>query len=389
MYWISWAIVLALLAILFWVRSKESGPTARFQRATYRFNRHKTALFVALALVVGTGGFLFYNTNVLNVYLPEADRMALRADYERRYGRYERAARPALTHTSVQVDIYPDEQAADIRGTYLLVNRSNIVIDSIHLSTLPLYHIEAIAFNRAAAVVVTDDKRGYHVFSLQTPLAPGDTVLMRFEVHIKPIDFSNEGMDAAIVANGSHITSDWMPVIGYQSDRQIRSARDRLAYGLPPRAERPSLYDPAARNDTQHAEIMGFDAVLSTSKDQVAVAPGALQRTWTKGDRRYFQYATNAPILNEYAFFSANYAVREAQWVPRWTGSHHAVQGPQRSANPGTIQLFYHPSHARSIARMMQSAQASLSYYAQEFGTYPYTHFRVLERPGHGRGMHA
>jgi ABC-2 type transport system permease protein len=38
---------------------------------------------------------------------------------------------------------------------------------------------------------------------------------------------------------------------------------------------------------------------------------------------------------------------------------------------------------------MMKSAQASLAYYTQEFGPYPYSHFRVLERPGPGRGMHA
>jgi hypothetical protein len=38
---------------------------------------------------------------------------------------------------------------------------------------------------------------------------------------------------------------------------------------------------------------------------------------------------------------------------------------------------------------MVKSAQASLAYYAREFGPYPYSHFRVLERPGPGRGMHA
>lgn len=389
LYWVSWAVLLALLAILFWVRSKEGGLTARFQRAKHRFSRHKMALFVALACVVGTGGFLFYNTNVLNVYLPKADRMALRADYERLYGRYEHAARPVLTHTRLQVDIYPDEQAADIRGTYSLVNRSNKAIDSIHLSTIPFNPIESISFNQAASMVVADDKLGYHIYSLKEPLAPGDSVQMRFEMHIKPTGFSNEGADASIVANGSHITSDWMPAISYQADRQIRSAQDRLAYWLPPRAERPSLYDVAARHETQHAELMGFNAVVGTARNQVAVAPGALQRTWRKGDRRYFQYATNAPILNEYAFFSAKYAVQELQWVPRSTGSQYAFQGPERVAKPVMIQIFYHPSHAGNIARMMKSAQASLAYYAQEFGAYPYTNFRVLERPGYGRGMHA
>jgi hypothetical protein len=38
---------------------------------------------------------------------------------------------------------------------------------------------------------------------------------------------------------------------------------------------------------------------------------------------------------------------------------------------------------------MVKSAQASLEYYSKEFGPYPYSHFRVLERPGPGRGMHA
>jgi aminopeptidase N len=54
-----------------------------------------------------------------------------------------------------------------------------------------------------------------------------------------------------------------------------------------------------------------------------------------------------------------------------------------------TIQIFYHPAHKANIERMMRSAQASLAYYSKEFGLYPYSHFRVLERPGAGRGMHA
>ena len=38
---------------------------------------------------------------------------------------------------------------------------------------------------------------------------------------------------------------------------------------------------------------------------------GALRRTWTEGGRRYFHYVTDARIGNEYAFFSAGYAVHE------------------------------------------------------------------------------
>jgi hypothetical protein len=53
---------------------------------------------------------------------------------------------------------------------------------------------------------------------------------------------------------------------------------------------------------------------VGTDKDQTAVAPGALRRTWTEGGRRYFRYATDAAIQNHYAFLSANYAQHEGRW---------------------------------------------------------------------------
>ncbi|GAB3493156.1 hypothetical protein GCM10027341_08120 [Spirosoma knui] len=109
LYWASWAFLLAVIATLFWVRSKDGGVKARLQRAHHRLPHYKSALVVALTLVIGSGGFIFYNTNVLNRYLTEADRMAMRAEYERRYGQYEHATRPVLTRTKVQVEIYPDE----------------------------------------------------------------------------------------------------------------------------------------------------------------------------------------------------------------------------------------------------------------------------------------
>lgn len=393
-YWASWAFLLAVVATLFWMRSKEGGLKARFHLAQHRFGQYKLASSIALALVVVSGGFTFYNTNVLNVYSTKTDRMEKRAAYERRYGQFEHTTQPVLTRTNLQVEIYPDEQLADIRGTYHLVNRSKVAIDFIHLSTVPHVGITAVSFDRPASAIVLDDDLGYRIYSLKNRLEPGDSLKMSFEVSIKPRGFSNSGVEASVVGNGSHITSDaWMPVIGYQADRRLRDARDREKYGLAPRPERPSLYDVAARYNARHAEKMDVDAVVGTAKGQIAVAPGALRRTWTKGNRQYFHYVTNAPIHNGYAFFSARYAVREAQWLPNSPRSGQDSpglgQGSKTIGKPVTIQIFYHPEHEANVTRMVKSAQASLQYYSQEFGSYPYSHFRVLERPGPGRGMHA
>jgi hypothetical protein len=198
-----------------------------------------------------------------------------------------------------------------------------------------------------------------------------------------------------VIENGSHIQSEnWMPMIGFDDDRRIYNERDREKYSLSPRPVRPSLYDVEARYDARHAQQINFEAVIGTAKDQIAVAPGTLQREWTKGDRRYFHYATNAPIHNDYAIFSAEYAVREAEWVPE-PGENFAeifadsTQPSNRTSKPLKIQVFYHPEHDENIDRMLKSAKVSMEYYSKEFGPYPYSHFRVLERPGPGRGMHA
>ena len=68
----------------------------------------------------------------------------------------------------------------------------------------------------------------------------------------------------------------------------------------------------ASRLGVDHVVV---ETVVGTDEDQTAVAPGALRRTWTEGGRRYFHYVTDAPIGNEYAVFSANYAVREEEWT--------------------------------------------------------------------------
>ncbi|HYF64797.1 MAG TPA: M1 family aminopeptidase, partial [Herpetosiphonaceae bacterium] len=191
------------------------------------------------------------------------------------------------------------------------------------------------------------------------------------EVQIEPRGFLNSGDDAAIVPNGTFFTNqDWLPAIGYQSRRELGGAKDRGAHGLAPQPGFRSLSEAEASQNLAGEERIAFTAVVGTDADQVAVAPGALRRTWTEGGRRYFHYAAGSPIWNEYAFFSANYALREARW------------------NDVAIRIYHHPAHTANLDRMLQSIQAALDHYSAQFGPYPYQNLSLVERPGVG-GMHA
>lgn len=380
LYWTGWAILFAVAATLLWTRSKERGPRVRLQQARRRLTRPAAGVAAAaLGLILLAGGFVFYNTNVLHGYRSASDAIALRADYERRYARYDGIAQPRLTGTNLHVEIYPSQRRADIKGTYRLVNTSGQPIASIHLAPASGVETEAVTFDRPFARALADDALRHRIYTLESPLLPGDAVQLGFEVHFDSRAFANSGADPAVVANGTYFTNlDWLPSLGYQPNRALTNGADRRLHGLPARPPVPSLDDLDARRERPDAVRIAFDAVIGTDADQIAVAPGTLRKTWTKEGRKYFHYAAESTIGNEYALFSARYDVRHGQWM--------ASTGAGR---PVAIEIYHHPSHIVNLDRMMQSVQASLEYYSREFGPYPFGLFRIVEYPGLGRGMHA
>jgi hypothetical protein len=372
LYWGAWALLLAVFAVLLWVRGRESGFAMRVRIARGRFTPAlASALLIALAIIVGAGSFIFYNTNVLNAYQPVSDHREQRAEYERRFGRYRDEAQPQLIRTSLRVELYPDKRSMHIRGTHRLMNNTTVPIDTVHVATDT--KTDGLVFSRKATLAVEDDRLGHRIFALASPLEPGDSIELDFNVDFEARGFSNDGVDAVVRANGTHFTNQrWLPFIGYQPRRELDNAADRRDLGLPPSSGVPSLYDSVAKlRRRSGAEPIRFEAIIGTSHDQTAIAPGELRRTWTENGRRYFHYVSDEAIGNEYAFFSARYAVHEARW------------------NDVAIQIFHHPGHDANVERMVRAVQASLSHYTSQFGAYPYRHVRLIERPGHSLGMHA
>src|SRR5688572_15611277 len=115
LYWAAWALLFAVLASLFWVRGRELGPRRRVALARQRLRGGALrAAAVALTLIVGLGGFVFYNTKVLNAYQTPEEIAAGKAEYERKYKRFEDAPSPSVYAMRMQVELYPSEGAAEI-----------------------------------------------------------------------------------------------------------------------------------------------------------------------------------------------------------------------------------------------------------------------------------
>lgn len=89
-YWLLWTAILGLVAILFWVRGRDSGWRNRLRSATQALTgtNRVTLIGLATALIL-VGGFIYYNTNVLNTYTTTKVREKEQVAYEQKYKRYQ------------------------------------------------------------------------------------------------------------------------------------------------------------------------------------------------------------------------------------------------------------------------------------------------------------
>ena len=367
-YWTTWALLLAVIAMLFWVRGPELGVRNRFVLARARLNRPmlRTA-GVAIALILVLGGFVFYNTNVLNEYRGRDEGGLAQAEYERRYGQFESTPQPVITAADLRVEIYPYEPAVDLRGSYLLVNRTGVAIDSVHVVINRDVDTRSISLDRAAKPAVVDEETGFRTLALEQALQPGDSLRLSFDVGYRPRGFrGTSGILTEVVSNGSYFDRRLLPFVGYQPAFEL-SGDAREHFDLAPRPALPSPDDAeASRRDDglRNEDRVRVEMVVGTAADQIAVASAPLRRSWTENGRRYFHYGTDAPITSiASGIFSAKYAVVEDRW------------------RDVELQIFHHPGHQESLERMIRSMKAALDYCTTTFGPYQFRELRIVEIP--------
>jgi ABC-2 type transport system permease protein len=369
-YWAFAAGVLACLAHACWVRGYESRWRQRLQtaRARLRGSAALLALFLLGGFVV-TGAFIFYNTNILNSYASTDDAERRYADYEKRYRRYRDVEQPRIVSVRTNVDIYPRERRAEIRGTYRLSNRSASAIDTLHIFIPPRLRVVKLVLP-AHQVLVEDRRLGHGIYKLASPLQPGRDLDFGFHLEIVNPGFVNNDPDNTVVENGTFFHTRQLPALGYQDYRELGDLVRRRRQGLPPLARKAPIDDQRARqinNLARDADWVDFDSTISTDQDQIALAPGRLEREWHEGGRRFFHYKAEGAIPKLFAFLSARYAVRRDSW------------------RGVAIEILYHPGHEYNVGRMVDAVKKTLQYMTDNFAPYQDREVRIAEFPRYAR----
>ncbi|MEO5628704.1 MAG: M1 family aminopeptidase, partial [Thermomonas sp.] len=369
-YWGVFGLFLLALATAFWPRGTSLSWRDRVKTATLRL--HSTPLRATLAttllVFVGLGGWIYYNADVLNPYVPGDLAKQRAADYEKTYRKYLDLPQPRITDIRADVDIYPETRSVTIRGHYAMQNKTNQPIAQLHVSIDPGIDVQRLDFP-AHTLVSRDTVSGYAIYRLDTPLAPGATMNFGYTLHQQPHGFPLSGGDTSIVHNGSFFNNvSALPQFGYNAGRQLQDKNDRRKYGLPDLPPMPPIDDRTQWNNSyvsSDADWVNFETTVSTTSGQIALAPGYLQREWTKDGRHYFHYKSEARLVPFFSWLSADWQVKRDHW------------------NDVSLEVYYDVKHPYNVDRMLYAANKSLNYYSKNFSPYQFRQLRILEFPGY------
>ena len=209
-----------------------------------------------------------------------------------------------------------------------------------------------------------DTDLGYFIYALDSPLRAGASFDVEFVVDWLTPGFVNDYPNTGLLSNGTFFNNtEAFPLIGYFKDVELLDNSRRRRHGLPP-VERAASINDESKYDEGFGAIRlrsSYEAIVSTTSEQIAVTPGYLKREWEENDRRYFHYKMDEPIWPFVSFLSADYEIKAGKW------------------NEIDIEVYY--KHEYNVDRMIEASQKSLGYFSENFSPYQYRQYRIFEFP--------
>jgi len=365
-YWLLLGIAFYTLAIVLFRRGLPGGFKERIQNAREAFTPNLKAVFtLSLIGFLGVGSWIYYINNIKHEYISSQEWEQRAANFEKDYGKYENSPQPRIVSSSINLDLYPESRDLEVQGSYILVNKTDTAIDSIHIDHNNF--LSTFSFDRDFDLVLEDDTMNFDIYQLANPLMPGDSVTFDFTL----ANEANEILEneSPVRYNGTFINNSTFPRIGYQESGELSSREARERYGLPPKPRMAPITDSTARMDnyiSSDADWIDFETTISTSPEQIAIAPGYLQREWEENGRRYFHYEMDSTMVNFYSFISAEFEVERDTW------------------NDVNIEIYHHPDHTYNLEYMIDGVKKSLDYYTENFSPYQFRQLRIIEFPRTG-----
>jgi ABC-2 type transport system permease protein len=343
-YWLAIGLFLLIVAVIAWSRGTSQTAKARIISAGESVKGKLGLALVLVIIAVILAGFTVYKMESIFHVPNEATRNQINKSADKKYGHLKNTTQPRIVNVTLTMDLFPENESFESTGVFTLVNKTNESIDTLLVN----YSQDAFTqyiFDREYETLLKDSITKFDVNKLKHPLAPGDSLYLYFSVQ----SIKNTGLfqNSPVLKNGTFITSLIYPGLGYYSSALRGGTKDRIA--------RQNHYR------SIDSDYISFQATVSTSSDQIAIAPGYLSKKWNKNGRNYFQYQSANNVTNDYAFTSGRYQVLRDQY------------------SDINLEIYYHPAHSYNLTHLMNGLKSTLVYCEKYFSPYQHKQVRIIE----------
>lgn len=369
LYWGLFSLFCLFIAGMLWSRGLSVSLKNKVLKAKKSVPKGYLAVTtIVFTLWIAVGGFVYYNTQVLNTYKTGDELEVMRAEYEKKFKKYEDATLPKITEIKYFIDIFPKERGLDVRAVLSLTNESHKVLDSIHFNLNDDWITEFNIPN--SEIVLNDEEFGYIIYKLNKGLQPHENIEIEIKNKYITKGFKNNRENTKIIRNGTFVDNmSILPEFGYSSGFELSDRNTRKKYGLPSKKRMPELESQCSGACMSNylsgglSDFIDVETVISTSSDQMAIAPGSLVKEWQENDRNYYHYKVDHVSQNFYSFISAKYEVAKRDW------------------NGISIEVYHDKKHGVNVEMMLDAVERSLKYFTANFGPYYHKQCRIIEFP--------
>jgi ABC-2 type transport system permease protein len=373
LYWSLFALFLIVMAFALWRRGADTRLMPQLARLPRRLAGPAGVLAaVLLVSFAGVGGWIFYNTNVLNDYRSNISGEERLADMERALLQYEDAPQPKVTDVVLNVQVFPREHRAVTTGTYTIENRTGGPLSEMHLmwpDQLELDNVEIDGATLADDFAEHEQAFPFQIWRFATPMQPNERREIRFTTRYEAPGFTNGGAAIPVNINGTFMNDRMLaPVLGFDRGGLLQDRARRRRYDLEPDLRMARLEDDNARQFQylrHDADWVNADITVTTDEGQIPIAPGYEVSNETANGRTTARFRTEAPIMHFFSIQSADYEVARDRW------------------NDVELAVYYDSHHPYNVERMMRAMKVSFDVFTREFSPFQFRQMRILEFPAY------
>ena len=280
---------------------------------------------------------------------------AWRADYwERNFATWSGFEMPSVSHVDLDLEIEPAQRSIAVKGAYTFLNHRDHAYEELPVTAAPW---DSMEWTLAGETYEPEDRDNLFVFTLDEPLAPGDTVTIGFSHNLvrlegmsrRPGGAADFILESGVVLDGFEPT--FVPVPGYDPD--IGS----------PGFRRPEIEDDFYLGETE--PLIGWAGSPFTVRTRITIPEGytangvgQLVSDEVAGGWRTVVWETDHPV-RMFNVVAGRYDVTEGE---------------------GTA-IYHHPGHDYYVEEMSATLDAARRYYSEWFHPFPWSVLKLSELP--------